>query len=1050
MIIGSPGDDALSPLRDFMRPAWRRFSGAFSRLVLLLGLASGLLRGGPVALDLGAATTNWLDQEREFVVRTWGIEAGLPQNTVTSIIQARNGYLWLGTLAGLARFDGVRFKVFGLADGLPNLQVRSLFEDDAGDLWIGTINGGLCRLRAGRIEPISGAGISGDETITSLIANSQGHLWVGSNEGLLLWDQEQLLHHPTLTQLPRNFIRTLLKSRDGTIWVATANELYSWRNETLTRETGPAPDTNIVPYCLLEDQRGRLWASIGNGKILCRQADGAWTRYDQTAGVPFAYVTSLAEDNDGTIWAGSLDAGLYYFKDERFHPIPDRAGLSDRAVRSLCVDREGNLWIGHRTSGLDRLTASKLVTLDVDSGLTNDYVRSVAEAADGQLWVGTTGGGMYRSETGGLRLLTNTTYNAYYPFVETILTTRNGSVWWGGVNSLLCWRSNQLAAAFTSPPQTWTPPSQTPEWMIGATVSALLESQSGAIWVGTYQGKVIRIRAGQTEVLPHHLGRGAITCFQEEADGTLWTGSLAGGLSRLQADQVTTFTAKDGLPSSHVRVLHRSANGVLWIGTGGAGLVRFQNGRFQNFSIQQGLGDDTISQILEDDQGDLWLGCNRGIFRINRFELEELAGGRRTFLHPQAFGRNAGMLAEECTGGSSPAACQLRSGALAFATVKGVVIIDPRHQEYDSVPPKVLLEEVRADRQLVPINHSARLARPDAPATVTIPAGRRDCEFQYTGLSFRSPERVRFRFKLFPVDGDWVEADTRRVARYSPLSPGKYEFRVTACNSAGVWSPQEVVLRVNVLPRFWETGWFRLLLGLGFSGLLVGGVSTLVRQRYQQRLALLELQNAVARERLRISQDMHDHIGGLLTRVSILSDVGQDENEAPAVREQFGRIGDQVRAAVQGLDEIVWATNPHNDNLPRFAEYIGRFADECFEGTKVRCWHDLPEELPNLAVRADLRHGVFLAIKEACNNALKHSGASEVWLRLKLRGAQVQVEIEDNGRGFDPQKVAPGGNGLGNIASRLAECGGQAAFISTPGKGTRVRLTFNISTPRNE
>ena len=992
-----------------------------------------------------AASTNWFNPEPVFVIRTWGTEAGLPQNTVTSILQTREGYLWLGTLAGLARFDGVRFKVFGLADGLPNLQVRSLFEDNAGNLWIGTINGGLCRMRSGRIEPIPSEGLSGDETITSILTDPQGRLWAGSSEGLLQWDQHRLRHHPTLTALPQNYIRTLLKSRQGTIWIATANELYAWDNGALTREVGPAPDTSIVPYCLLEDQHGRLWAGIGNGKILCRHPDGTWKRYDQTAGVPFAYVTSLAEDNDGVLWAGSLDAGLYYFKEERFHPIPHQTRLADRAIRSLQVDREGNLWIGHRTSGLDRLTTSKLITLGVEAGLTNDYVRSVAETADGQLWVGTTGGGLYRSESGRLQPLTNAPYNAFYPFVETILPTRDGRLWWGGVNSLLCWQDDRLVAAFTSTPQTWTPPSQTPAWLASTTVSALLESHTGAIWIGTSQGKVVRMRGAQTEVLPYPLGRGAITSFSEEPDGSLWVGSLAGGLSRLLADQVTTFTARDGLPCSHVRALHRSADGVLWIGTGGAGLVRLQNGRFQSFSIQQGLDDDTISQILEDDQGDLWLGCNRGIFRVNRFELDELAAGRRTFLHPQAFGRNAGMLAEECTGGSSPAACRLRSGSLAFATVKGVVVIDPRHQAYDSVPPKVLFEEVRADRQIIPIQPPDRTSGGDTPPTVTIPAGRRDCEFQYTGLSFRSPERVRFRFKLLPVHSDWVEADTRRVARYNPLRPGKYEFHVTACNSAGVWSPQEVVLRATVLPWFWETGWFRLLLGLLFSGLLVAGVSALVRQRYQQRLALLELQNAVARERLRISQDMHDHIGGILTRVSILSDVGQDENEAPAVREQFGRIGDQVRAAVQGLDEIVWATNPRNDNLPRFAEYIGRFADECFEGTKIRCWHDLPEELPHLPLRADLRHSVFLAIKEVCNNVLKHSGASEVWLRLKLQGTQVQVEIEDNGRGFDAHKLPPGGNGLGNITSRLAECGGQATFVTTPGQGARVRLCFSVT-----
>lgn len=1027
----------------------RQSSIYFPSIWLALILA---VTGSFLSVTTGHAQSNSLAinfSDQGFVIRCWGTEAGLPQNTVMTITQTRDGYLWLGTMAGLARFDGVRFKVFGLSDGLPSLQVRTLFEDANGNLWIGTVGGGLCRMRNGKIERVRGESVSGDETISSITADTNGRLWIGSTEGLLLWENDRLFRDEAFASLRRDFIRALLPGRNGSMWISAGSSLYLWQEGKLTAEAGPDPDLNISPYCLLEDRQGNIWASIGNGKVLCRQPDGVWKRYDQTLGLPFAYVTSLAEDAKGVVWAGSLDAGLYYFEAGRFHQLPAKAGLSDSAVRSLFPDREGNLWVGHRTSGLDRLTASKLVTLGADLGLTNDYVRTVAETSDGQLWLGTTGGGIYRTEAGRLLTLTNTTYNTYYPFVEAVVATRDGSIWWGGSGSLLHWRDGQIVEAFTATPQTWTPNSITLDWLFNTGASALLELDSGAgFWVGTTLGRVIRFENGQSQMLTNRFGRGAVTSFIQEPDGALWIGSLAGGLSRLQNGVVTFYSAKDGLHSSHIRALHRSADGVLWIGTGGGGLVRFKDGKFQSFGSQQGLGDDTVSQILEDDQGNLWLGCNRGIFRVRRMELEELADGHRKFVHPQAFGANAGMLAEECTGGSFPTACKLKSGKLAFATVKGVVIIDPRLQEFDSSPPAVVLEEVRADRNTLPLEYSTTTKGSEKSLIVTIPPGSRDCEFHYTGLSFRAPERVRFRFKLSDVDTDWVEADNRRVAYYNPLRPGSYKFHVTACNAAGIWSDQEAVLSVIVLPHFWETRWFRVLIGLTILGLLVGGATTLVRRRYKRRLAILELQNAVARERLRISQDMHDQIGGILTRVSILTDVGQDENEEPAVREQFERIGGNVRTAVQGLDEIVWATNPRNDNLPQFADYVGRFADEWFEGTKVRCWHDLPHDLPNLPLRADLRHNVFLAIKEACHNVLKHSGATEVWLRLTVKESRVAVEIEDNGHGFNPDKVSSGGNGLGNMTSRLEENGGRAFIMSAPGKGTIVRLTFLIMLPK--
>ncbi len=1010
---------------------------------------------GPVAVAAGWILLSWLrvlaatsepPVGNSFVFRAWGTEAGLPQNTVNAMVQTRDGYLWLGTQAGLARFDGVNFKVLGLAEGLPNVQVRSLFEDAKGDLWIGTAGGRVSRMHAGKIEGVRGEGNSGDENVAALAADVDGHVWIGTSEGLLFWEGGAIFRDESFGRIGHAAIRALMEDRAGLMWISSVSGLFTYDDTKLTPVVGPPPDTNFSPYCLLEDRAGRIWASIGNGKVLCRE-NGVWRSYDETSGLPFAYITCLAADSEGTVWAGSLDAGLFYFQAGRFHKLSAQDGLSGDAIRSLLSDREGNFWVGHRTSGLERLAARKLGMLGVAQGLTNDYVRSVAETADGRLWVGTTGGGLFYEEGGALRLFTNAPFNTFYPFVETALAARDGSLWWGGAASLFRWKEGRLAEAYTRGGNALVPTSTVPEWLATAAVTALREDDAGGMWIGTSQGKVVHLAEGQARVFTNRLARGSVTSFAPEPDGTLWVGSLAGGLSRMRGEMVKTFSAADGLPSSHVRVLHRTSDGVLWIGTGGAGLVRYQAGQFKNISARQGLGDDTVSQILEDEEGFLWLGCNRGIFRVRKSELDDLAAGRRAFSHPQAFGLNAGMLAEECTGGSSPAACKLKSGKLAFPTVKGVVLIDPHLQEFDSSAPTVVLEEVWADRKTQALQPVADPEKVGAPLAVTIPPGRRECEFHYTGLSFRAPERVRFRYQMAGLGEDWVEADTRRVAYYNPLRPGRYVFRVTACNADGVWSDREAKLAVTVLPHFWETRWFRLLGGFATLGLLASAAFWLARRRYKRRLAALETQQAIERERLRISQDMHDQIGGILTRVSILSDVAQSENEGAALRGQFERIGTHVRSAVQGLDEIVWATNPRNDNLPRFADYVGRFADECFESTRVRCWQEIPNDLPTLPLRADVRHNVFLAIKESFHNVLKHSGATEVWLRLVLVKSQVTVEIEDNGRGFVPEQVPPGGNGLDNMRSRLAEGGGGTTLTSAPGKGTKIQFTFAVAEP---
>lgn len=999
-----------------------------------LALAVAWIALGPGALP---AQTNLWPAANNFVIKSWGTADGLPQNTVNTILQTRDGYLWLGTQGGLARFDGVRFTVFGLAEGLPSIQVLALHEDRLGRLWVGTLGGGLCHWQENRFQNIVPEPRLADVNVSTFAEDQSGRLWIGTSAGLAVWQGSEFQHLPALAELSRVTIRKLLCLRSGAVWIATSQGLFEFTQDGLREVNGPPDDAKLTTiYSLLEDRAGNLWASIGNGKVLCRR-QGSWTIYNEASGLPFAFVSSLAQTEDGTLWAGSLDAGLYYFSEGRFVAVREKDGLSDNAIRSLLADQEGHLWIGTRSKGLNRLTQEKVIVLGADAGLTNEFARAVAEAADGSLWVATIGGGMYHGWPERFESVPSVVGTITYPFFDSVVAMRDGSLWWGGAGSLFQWKDHQVATHYTR---------LNTDWLADAGVTALREDVREGLWIGTSRGRLLRKVHDAFLPLTNRVARGAVTALEQEPDGTLWVGSVAGGLVRVAADAVSTFSTTNGLLSNEIRTLHRDADGTLWIGTGGGGLARLKAGRLENFTARQGLGDDTVSQILEDDQGRLWLGCNRGIFRVSKTELDALATGTTKLIHPRAFGVGDGMPVEECSGGFSPAGLRLRSGKLCFSTVKGVVLVDPHQPVLDARPPKVLLEQVLVSGVPQPFHNPPEDA-PDAnqsAPSVTIPPGKRDIEFQYTGLSFVAPTKVQFRSRLKGYDSEWNEVGTRREAHYPRIPPGRYTFQVEACNANNVWTATPASLAVTVQPYFWETPWFPIVTGLLVLGGLAGTVNWVARARYRRRLAQLETRHAIERERLRISQDMHDDIGSILTRVSILSDVGQSETNPAQSTQQFERIGTQVRAAVVALDEIVWATNPGDDNLPRFAEYVGRFADECFENTSVRCWQEMPTQLPRLPLRADIRHNVFLAVKEALNNVLKHSGATEVWLRLKLTGGEVCVEVEDNGHGFAPDATRPGGNGLGNMQSRLAECGGRAQLDSAPGRGTRLRFTFPV------
>lgn len=975
------------------------------------------------------------------IIRSWGTQDGLPQNTVTAIAQSPDGYLWLGTHGGLARFDGVRFTVFDFKSGLPGMDVSCLMVDHQGVLWIGTEGAGLCCMRGTHIETISDLNPqAGSDSITYLQEDSKGRLWVGTSGGLRFCQDGKLIEDPQFVQLSHAVINGLLLSRDNTtMWVSSAlGGLMSYSNGCLTSCQGPVGYENFFAECLYEDREGRLWVGIGNGTVLCRHKNGHWHVYNENDGLPFALVTSMTEDNNGTIWAGSLDDGLYRLQDEHFNRIGRSGGLSAEDICSLFCDRGNNLWVGTRSGGLNQLKRRNLMVADVAQGLTNDYTRSVAQTPDGALWVGTIGGSLYRgtpSKFEPFRPQYVSSLIHFYPFVDSVSAMPDGSLWWGCSGALMHWKNNHLADCYTNEP-----------WLHFAAVTALQNDNHNGIWIGTSHGKLLHLQNGRFNEHSKQFARAAITSLIVQADGSLWIGDSSGGIKYMRkgTDQVLSISSQLASPS--IRTLYLDGDGTLWIGTAGGGLNCWRNGTVKNFTASEGLTMRTVSQIVEDDDGFLWLGCNSGIFKASKKDLLACAAGRLAFVHCRSFGINDGMLATECSGGFCPAGLKTKSGLICISTVRGLVFINPKQNQQETPPPKALFEEMLVNGKPQSLTAAGKNKNNSNPQSrLVIAPGNRDVELRYTAIGFSAPEKIGFRYKLDGLDGAWTEALARRTAFYQHIPPGRYTFHVEACNADGDWNNQDATLAVTVLPFFWETAWFRIGVTFVLLSAFASILSLIVRGRYKRRLANLQTLNAVERERLRISKDMHDHVGGMLTQMSQISDMGQDETDNQTlVKHRFERIGNQSRVAVRALDEIVWATNPRNDNLASFAEYVSRFCDEFFEYTNIRCWQEVPSDFPARTLRADIRHNVFLAVQEAFNNALKHSKCTEIWLRMKLNDTQVTLEIEDNGLGFTPDNVEPGGNGLGNMQARLSEDNGKTIIVSAPGKGTRIRFIFPI------
>jgi signal transduction histidine kinase len=466
------------------------------------------------------------------------------------------------------------------------------------------------------------------------------------------------------------------------------------------------------------------------------------------------------------------------------------------------------------------------------------------------------------------------------------------------------------------------------------------------------------------------------------------------------------------------------------------------------------LYDDYISQMLSDGQGGLWLTGNHGLFQVRLQELVDVAEGRSAHLRSNAYGRGEGLPSLQPVYENSPTAWRGKDGQLWFATRKGVLTVQPEKIRDNPIPPAVFVKEVRIDDRLVALYESQSPLRAPgqsklmdlhaASEPMQLPPRHAKIEFAFTALSFNSPQNIQFRCRLKGFDAEWVEAGTQRSAKYPRLPEGRYEFEVTACNEAGVWSQAGFRLPFTVQPFYWQTWWFRVGVLAAFTAGVIGLVRYVSFRRLRRELEHLERQAELQKERARIARDMHDEVGAKLSRLSLLSEMASHKAElSQGARGDVAEISETARDTIRSFEEVVWAVNPKNDTLPNLVHYLCRFAEDFFEGSEVQCAFELPDEIPEAGLPTESRHHVFLAAKEALNNVFKHAHARQVWVRLKLTAAGFDIEIEDDGQGFagsEPDQRVGMGNGLENMRERMRLAGGRFEVRTGPAKGTRVTL----------
>jgi signal transduction histidine kinase/ligand-binding sensor domain-containing protein len=983
----------------------------------------------------GAATntTSWLRLP-------WSSAAGLPNNTVNGIVQTVDGFVWVGTPNGLARFDGVRFEELPSTRFIetPNRGVLTMAGGRAGSILLGMDRGAVVNLSGESKQVFLPHADFSTATIYSLTEDAQGTIWVcyrGGSVRRVVGGSLQAVDAEA--GLPEGIqICSIACEASGRLWFFKAGHLGVWRGERL--ET-----LQEVP-----GKAGRITASRAGGGWLC--ADFRLFRFKDGEGLtdcgsfrprlPGTEVSVMLEGRDGTLWIGTTFSGLYRYDGVTFQPV----ATTHQEIISLMEDSEENIWVGMRGGGLNQIRPRAVTLEGQETGLPIPVISSLCEDTAGTVWAATQNGALARNIGGQWQVIpTDKTWPGQ---AMSLAADPTGGIWVGTrYNRLFRWKDNRFL-----------------EWgdarrMTGQTVHTLVVATNGDVWIGEDSPvSVQRLRAGELQDFKVPPDIRVIRASAQDAAGNIWFGSSKGVLLRAEGERLVDETARTMGDPQPIRCLYATPDGSLWIGFAGWGVGRIKNGRYTALTARQGLHDDFISQIVADERGWLWFGGDRGIFKVRQAELDAVCEGtddrvRSVHYGPGDYGHGDGRPSLQANFGNSPIALRSRDGRVWLAMRTALAVIDPDKVPRNLRPPPVVLTRMAVGERTVaaygglmsPASSAEKLAEDSTREfnPIRVAPDHRRLEFDFTALSFVGMENILFRYRLDGYDEDWTETKTERTAKYPHLPRGNYQFRVLACNSEGIWNEHGARLGFVVLPFFWQTWWFRGTVVLAFTALVIAVVRYVSFRRLRAQLLTLEQQAALHRERARIAKDIHDDLGASLTQISFLGELAHQDRRSPEkVGDHINIIANTARRAVKSLDEIVWAVNPRNDTLAHFIDYTGQFALDYLRLAGIRCRLDLPEQVPARELSTDVRHNLFLVVKEAINNTVKYAHATELRLRIAVSAEKLELSVEDNGCGFSPPPDDRDADGLRNMRQRLGDIGGRCWIQGRPGAGAKISL----------
>jgi len=844
----------------------------------------------------------------------WQTEQGLPLNTVQALLQTRDGYLWVGTAGGLARFDGARFTHFDAsqAPDLASQPVFGLLEDAQHNLWIGHSKGATL-YRDGKFQTAIPSDVTAGRRVWAFAQAPDGAVWAATENGLVRWDKGVTRRYLPSDGLPTARLRSLAFDQQGVLWIGTTGgglvAFADGRFKVLNPDNG-FPHLQVRSV-LADPQRGVWAATAGGGLVHLDQ--GTIKTYTVADGLPTDHLTALTRDAQGTLWIGTWGAGVVRMSpDGRFSAIAAANGLAGDQIWSLQADREGSVWVGTWVGGLNRLRNRAFVVFGAPEGLSHDNVRAVLHGRNGISWVSTAGGGLNRIEGDRISHLGKKD-GLPTDEISSIHEDRDGALWIGtytaGVARLNPDGHIEVFGAEQGLPNT--------------EVRTIFQDRQGRLWVGTRSGLARFEGQAFVAVQAPGLPQEGVSAIWEDRGGTLWFGTTGQGLARLRDGVFTTLTTADGLVSNWIMALYEDADGSLWIGSNGEGMNRLKQGKLVGIRPKDGLWDGLAQTILEDRQGQLWMSCNRGFYRVTRSELDAFADGRLNKVASVGFGPGDALRSTTFAGGLQPAGARDAQGHLWLPSSNGLVIVDPARLPGAGQPPGVRLESVSLQGQAMPTD-----------AEIVLPPGAVQLSIRFTAMTLLNADRARFRYQMEGLTRDWVDLGRSREAIFPALPHGQYRFRIATSTDGLHWQEAAQALSITVRPYFYQSAWFAALVVLG----TLVAIALLVRLRTRSLQARQAEMESLVAQRTEELRQANEHLSRL-SFIDALTGLANRRRFDDALQEEWRRAR-RTQSPLALVIADVDSFKPYNDVLGHlqgdrslsavagvFAQAVGRAGD---------------------------------------------------------------------------------------------------------------------------